>query len=281
MSGIVQVVRAMCVAGALAGCVASIPQETRLSGPSSTDLTHMAGAPGAPKVTARNKAATADAVRTAVRYVTTRLPDARGARRLQISEIPYLRRSPEGAAFLSRAFPRALARGAPAERCPAAAVSPEGAATPDDAVSGALAQCFARLEARGADTSCGCQVLAVDSALVAPRRDFSFAPGVTAFLIRGGGAPAERIVAESEPTATGGESVLLRSAAGVLGAVSLSAESAEMRLADDPDILWRGDRRLFGYRRGRLSERIAFTSGDGRSIRLLIGVENRDAVAAQ
>ena len=241
----------------------------------------MAGAPGAPRVTAQNSAAAPDAVRSAVRYVTTRLPDARGLRRLQISEIPYLRRSPEGAAFLSRPFPRALARGAPPAKCPAAAASPTGVATADAAVSGALALCFSRLKARGADSSCGCQVLALDNALVAPRSSFAFAPGVTAFLIRDGGAPAQRIVAESEPAANGGESVLLRSASGVVGAVAMNETLAEMRLAAAPDVLWRGERRAFGYRRGRLSERITFTAPDGRSIRLLIGVENRDAVAAR
>lgn len=281
MSGIIQVARALMVFGALAGCASDMPQETRLSGPSVTDLTYMAGAPGAPTVIAKNDAAALDAAQTALRYVATRLPEARGLRRLQISEIPYLRRSPEGAAFLGRSNPRALARGAPEARCPAAAASPPGAETSAAAANGALSLCFSRLKARGADASCGCQILAIDNALIAPRASFVFAPGVTAFLIRGRQEQIQRLVAESEPTPESGESVLLRSASGVVGALALDGESAEMRLAAAPDTVWRGDRRLFGYRRGRLSERVTLSAVDGRSIRLLIGVETRDAVAAQ
>lgn len=123
--------------------------------------------------------------------------------------------------------------------------------------------------------------MALDNALIAPREAFVFAPGVTTFLIRDGSGAAERLIAESEPTQNGGESVLLRSAASVIGTLELDGESAELKLASDPDIVWRGKRRLFGYRRGRLSERISFRSEGGQSIRLLIGVENRDAVAAR
>ena len=281
MSGIIQVSAALCIFAGLAGCVAGIPQDSRLSGPSETDLTHMAGAPGAPTIIARNDASAPGAARSAVRYVTSRLPGARGLRRLQISEIPYLRRSPEGAAFLNSGFPRALARGAPAARCPAAAASPPESETAAAAVGQALAICLPRLSARGADASCGCQVLALNDALVAPRRDFAFAPGVTAFMIRGDRGRIQRLVAESEPTPNGGESVLLRSAAGIVGVLALQDGAAEMRLAADPDIAWRGERRPFGYRRGRLSERITLKADGGRSIRLLVGVETRDAVAAR
>lgn len=281
MSRIIQVAIALTIMGAMTACAPQTPQDPRLSGPSAVDLTRMASAPGAPRLTARSTSEIPGTVRSALRYATERLPDARGLRLLEISAIPYLRRSPEGAAFLAQPLPRALARGAPPQLCPAAAASSPTAGNGAIAAEEALTMCLRALSARGADASCGCSLLAMDNVLVAPRREFTFAPGVTAFLIRGQKRAAERLIAESEPTATGGESVILRSAAGVVGTLALQGDDAELRLASSPEILWRGARRLFGYRRGRLSERMVLTSDDGRSLRLLIGVENRDAVAAR
>lgn len=285
MSRIIQVAIALLALGAMTACAPQTPQDPRLSGPSAVDLTRMASAPGAPQLTARSAADVAGVVRSAVRYAGERLPTARGLRLLEISAIPYLRRSPEGAVFLRQPFPRALARGTPAQNCPAAATSSPGATSVIQAAEDALTRCLGLLSARGADATCGCRLLAADNALVAPRRDFAFAPGVTAFLIRdrtgGQTGAAERLIAESEPADDGGESVILRTAAGPVGALALNGETAEMRLAPAPEVVWRGTRRMFGYRRGRMSERMVLTSDDGRSVRLLIGVEDRDAVAAQ
>ncbi len=281
MSRIIQVIVALSVLGALTACVPQTPQDPRLSGPSEVDLSRMASAPGAPRLTAGNASEIADAARRAIRYVEERLPETRGLRLLEISAIPYLRRSPEGAAFLKQQIPRALARGEPPQLCPAAAASSPSAGDTAVAAADALSRCLGVLSARGADATCGCSVLALNNALVAPRRDFVFAPGVTAFLIRGQTGAAERMIAESEPMAEGGEAVVLRNAAGVVGALALTDEMAEMRLASAPEVIWRGTRRMFGYRRGRVSERMVLTSDDGRSVRLLIGVENRDAVAVR
>jgi len=272
---------ALILLGVMTACAPQTPQDPRLSGPSEVDLTRMASAPGAPRLTAHSQSETAAAAGFAMRYLGERLPEARGLRLLEISAIPFLRRSPEGATFLRRPLPRALARGTPPQTCPAAAASSPTAANSALAAEDALTQCLDVLALRGADASCGCRLLAVDNALVAPRRDFTFAPGVTAFLIRPGTGAAERLIAESELTSAGGEMVVLRNAAGVVAALALKGDTAEMRLAATPEVIWRGARRMFGYRRGRLSERMVLTTADAQTIRLLIGVENRDAVAAR
>ncbi len=281
MSGIIQVVCILLMSGALASCAPVAPKDPRLSGPTAVDLTRMASAPGAPRISLRNPAETSAAALSAERYLRTSLPAARGLRFLEISSIPYLRRSPEGATFLSRAQPRALARGAPADRCPAAAASAAEATTSAAAAESAIDQCLSQLSARGADTSCGCRILALDNALIAPRSDFIFAPGVSAFLIRSETGDAQRLIAESELASEGAETVILRDAAETVAVLSLKGDVAALWLTSAPDMVWRGARELFGYRRGRLSERIVLTSNDGRMMRLLIGVENRDAVAAR
>ena len=281
MSRNILVVSALLITGALAACAPSAPNDPRLSGPTAVDLNRMASAPGAPHISLSDPSETRDAALSAERYLRTRLPTARGLRFLEISAIPYLRRSPEGAAFLSRGLPRALARGAPAERCPAAAVSAAGLPSSSGAVESALGQCLSLLNARGADTSCECRVLALDNALTAPRRDFAFAPGVSAFLIRDDSSTALRLIAESELASGDTETVILRDAADAVAVLALRGDDAALRFASAPDALWLGEREMFGYRRGRLSERIIFTADDGRSIRLLIGVEDRDAVAAR
>jgi hypothetical protein len=73
----------------------------------------------------------------------------------------------------------------------------------------------------------------------------------------------------------------LRNASGAVAVLGLKGGDAELRLRSAPTVIWRGPREFFGYRRGRLSERMVLTSDDGKIIRLLIGVENRDAVAAK
>lgn len=281
MSRIIQVIVALLALGALGACAPKTPSDPRLAGPSAVDLTRMASAPGAPRITASNASEAVGAAQSAVRYLSESLAEARGLRLLEISAIPYLRRSPEGATFLKQPLPRALARGTPPLLCPAAAASLPVAGNSALAAEDALRQCLDVLSARGADATCGCRLLALNNALMAPRRDFVFAPGVTAFLIRSQTGAAERLIAESEPTGDGEESVVLRNAAGVVGTIALNDETADMRLAVAPGVIWRGERRMFGYRRGRVSERIVLTSDDGRTIRLLIGVENRDAVVAR
>ncbi|MEM7523241.1 MAG: hypothetical protein AAF360_05695, partial [Pseudomonadota bacterium] len=69
------------------------------------------------------------AASAAARLLTTaRFAERRGFRSVEVTEIPYLRASSEGAAFLERAAPRALARGEPANACPAVGLSSADAA---------------------------------------------------------------------------------------------------------------------------------------------------------
>ena len=149
MGRIIQVVSTILLVGTVMACAPKTAPDPRLSGPSAVDLNRMASAPGAPTIISRSLGDTAAATNLAARYLGGRLPEARGLRFLEISAIPYLRRSPEGAAFLNLKSPRALARGAPAEICPAAATSSAGAETAIGAMEDALNQCLGQLSARG------------------------------------------------------------------------------------------------------------------------------------
>ncbi len=263
----------------ITACAPGPSGDPRLAGPSAQDLNRLASAPSIRGIIARSAAETLSSAQAAARLAATGPGDAQGLRYLEISAIPYLRQSPEGAAFLLQSAPRALVRGAPAENCPAAAASPSIAATMEEAATSALSACFAQLAKRGAPAACGCEFMAIDGLLTTPRRQFTFATGVSAFLIRGNEAKSTPFVAEATPNDLPGESVLLRTPAGVGGVLLLSGDTAELQLADDADTLWRGERQPFGYRRGRLAERISLSSDDGRQIKLLIGVERRDTLA--
>lgn len=261
---------------ALSSCAAPRgPDDPRLSGPSASDLSRMA-APARPgRLVARNRDEVADIAAAAGRVAE---PGASGARRMkfiEISAIPYLRRSTEGAHFLTLPAPRALARGEPPERCPSAAVGQGGDAS--GATAAALDACLAHVP-EGAD--CGCRVLAVNNVLTAPNAAFAFAPAVAAHLIWPENGRLRALVAESEPPDGGIERVLLRDAKGEVGRLIMAGRHARLAMAADPGAIIDGAREPFGYRRGRLAERIRFTGPDGQRVTLLIGVERRDALAS-
>ncbi|WP_340109498.1 hypothetical protein [Pikeienuella sp. HZG-20] len=207
--------------------------------------------------------------------VAIHIAAAPGARMVEISAIPWLRASPEGAAFIGSAFPRAAARGAPPESCPAAAASVMAAppaTTRSGAAAAALNLCLAQLERRHAPETCGCRVVALDDALLAAQEDFVFAPGVSALMIGPDGA--RRLVAETLPPIAGAELVSLRDARGEVARLALRDDAAEMVLGDGAR--YSGVRRPFGYRRGRLTERLALTGPANETMTILIGVEARD-----
>ncbi|MEM7271355.1 MAG: hypothetical protein AAF401_19135 [Pseudomonadota bacterium] len=210
------------------------------------------------------------------RVFTGRFARTRGLRFLEISALPWLRSSPEGAAFVALGAPRAVARGTPAEFCPAAGVSSPGATDAAGASREALNTCIAQLRTRGADPDCGCRLMAVNDAVLAPRDNFAFAPGVAARVLDGEGRSAGLLVAESRPTPEG-ERVKLLSPQGDVAILLLSGNDAELVLVDQPETIWRGTRRAFGYRRGRLAERVELQSESGERMSVLIGVERRDA----
>lgn len=262
------------------------------SGLSTQDLFRMISAPVPPIASAREEFDFADAASTAAQAAQSRYEGRRGVRRLEISAIPYLRSSPPGAAFLSSPFPRAIARGAPASMCPATGLSTSGGggAVPlpvlKSVVSDALSSCVAELARRGAPPSCECRVLAVNDVLLAPQDEFIYATSVSAFLSKRGES-GTRVVAEAIRPRPGDspleQKVMLRDLTGEVARLILRGDEAallftgEGEIADGEPLL--GVRTPFGYRRGRLAERVVFDSGPEAPATLLIGVEARDVAA--
>ncbi|MEM7546540.1 MAG: hypothetical protein AAF367_13470 [Pseudomonadota bacterium] len=251
---------------------------TTLNGPSAADLLTIGAAPLPPRLVAADVGDVNEISASAAALSAEQLAQRRGFRQIQISAIPYLRASPAGATFLSRTFPRALSRGEPASACPASMASSADVLTTRAAARDALGGCLAQLTTRGADSSCGCRLIAVNDFLLAPQADFTFAPSVSALLIRPDGS-AERIVAESLRPDGDTELVSLRDVRGEIGRLVLSGERAAMQLLIPAEVSLTGERTIFGYRRGRLAERVTLTTPTGDLYKLLIGVELRDAVA--
>ena len=241
------------------------------------DSARFAAAPAPPRLAAASRAEVAEAAAGVAHLTAEAALERRGARLIEVSEIPYLRASAVGAGFLAGATPRALARGEPPASCPAAAAA-TGATSRPEAARAALQGCFDRLEARGASPACGCRIAALDNILLDRRESFAFAPAVSAHLI--GQTAADRaptlLVAEALPSEDGAERVLLRDAGGEVGRIVLAGETAALTLAAAPDRRYVGDRRPFGFRRGRIAERLSLTDQDGRRLDVLIGVEERD-----
>ncbi len=263
-----------CVA-MLTACAAPGAGVGGLSGPSPADLARLA-APEAPPAYEAKTAAEARLAGSRAAEAAVRIAAEPGPRRVEVAAAPWIRASPEGAAFLAAAFPRALARGAPPASCPAAAASPPA---PDAATAAeaALTACLAQLERRGAEPECGCRVVAADGALLAPLESFAFAPAVSAFLI--GPEGARRLVAEALKPMGRAEIVSFRDLTGEKARAALVDESAEFAFLDAPEARWRGERQPFGWRRGRLAERLSLIGPAGERLTLLIGVEARDVSA--
>jgi hypothetical protein len=108
---------------------------------------------------------------------------------------------------------------------------------------------------------------------LAPIERFAFAPAVSALMIVGG--KATRLIAEAD--VQGGVAIThLRHASGEIGVLHATGTSDEV-LAIINDVAYTGGRKPFGFRRGRLAERITLTGAAGERLSLLIGVERRDA----
>ena len=252
------------------------PADPRLSGPSATDLNRLLVAQASPRLIAKDALSATQASSIAARVLRTSASSRQRLKSLEISAIPFLRRSPAGIEFLARSGHRALARGEPAASCPAAAASPPTVASPEMAAKGALEACLAQLNRRRAPETCGCRLLAVENRLLAPASDFSFAPSVSAFLLDSANRKLRALVAESGDAVAGIETAFLRDPGGTVGQIRFYDTSAELTFARDPDRVWRGERQFFGYRRGRLAERLVLKDDAGAALTLLIGVERRD-----
>lgn len=257
---------------ALSSCT-GIGNPAQTGGPSGADLERMAAPAAPPSLVASDSIDISSTSAGAATASASRFRELRGTRMVEVSEIPWLRASPEGALFIKSAFPRALARGEPAQSCPAASASDAGAGSRKEAASSALYKCLEMLERRDAAESCGCRLVAVDDTLLTTQEDFIYAPGVPA-LMMGPGEPL-RLVAETVPPIDGVELVSLRAANGEVARLALGGEVAELLLMNGEK--FSGAREPFGYRRGRLAERLTLTSTEGTKMTLLIGVEASDA----
>jgi hypothetical protein len=270
------VIVAIVVVGWLSACT-SPPQlsdertPATLTGLSKGDQARLLVPARAPPLIAFTDAEIRSVATVARRLTPERLATARGSRFVEVAALPWLRSSPEGIAFLKAKGPRALARGAPDSACPVAAISSPAVQTAEDAAISALSNCVAALKGV---PDCGCQLIALNEVVLALRADLSFAPSVSATLISGGG-DATRLVADRRSDNAIGE-VTLRLVSGLFGVVHLANETAEMTLAERPGEVFTGVREKFGYRRGRIAERLVLTSQNGDEFTLLIGVEYRD-----
>ncbi|MEO0621169.1 MAG: hypothetical protein AAF183_03000 [Pseudomonadota bacterium] len=183
----------------------------------------------------------------------------------------------EGRAFLSEPFPRAIARGDPAQSCPATgrATGPEAAGGGrEGTVRLALERCLGALENRRAD--CGCRLIAFNDILTVPRDEMAYATGITARLIAPERGIDAVLVAEDEAAPDGGSAgTLLRDLRGPVARLTRDgADGATLTLLADGSAI-KGTRKAFGYRRGRLAERIRL---DGGGL-LLIGLSPAELAA--
>ena len=259
----------------LASCAApnSAPQDPRLTGPRDADLQRILATPRPPRVVATADQPANFSPRAAARLTFEALSQQRGARQVQIAAVPLLRSTTEGATFLEMAGHRALAQGEPSASCPALSHAPPNAPNPVAAATVSLSQCLDELARRGAPASCGCRLIALDDALLAPLGRFAFAPAVSALMIHEG--TATRLIAEAE-VLNGTEIIRLRTAAGEVGTLRALPSGDEIAGVIN-EVRYSGTRTPFGYRRGRLAERLTLQSPSGERLSLLIGVERRDA----
>lgn len=198
---------------------------------------------------------------------------ARGesSQRVGVDSLPLLTQTPTGRRFLAAGRPRALARGAPPEACPAAAVAsaemPDGPRTRAEVAVAALTDCLSQLDPEMA--GCGCRVVALDDIVTVPRSDVAYAIGTSARLRSAALRKDLLLVAEESDT---GET-LLRDLAGPVAYVSRGpGHAVTVRMADGSRS-FEGRSIPVGFRRGRLAERIYAEDGAGVRLSLLIGFE--------
>ncbi|MEM8792244.1 MAG: hypothetical protein AAGE80_11550 [Pseudomonadota bacterium] len=214
--------------------------------------------PGADYALARQNAQRADPEVLARRDQASRVP---------IDTLPYLIGSEPGRAFLQAETPRAIARGAPALSCPAAAVVTSEIPVPRSTLAEqALKACVADLPIDR--PSCGCEVIAIDNLVTVPRASLAYATGSSARL----SIPEQRIdsllVAEEDSAGR----LLLRDLTGPVARV-IPGKGEEVTVRFSAGKTYEGRRIQVGFRRGRVAERIYAESADGERLSLLIGFE--------
>lgn len=196
---------------------------------------------------------------------------ARGelSRWVSADALPLLTSTDAGRRFLEAAAPRALARGAPQEACPAVAVATGtaggGARARAEVAVEALAACLAQLDPSA--TGCGCRVVALDDLVTVPHEETAYATGTSARLRIAALGLDLLLVAEE---GIGGET-LLRDLAGPVARIDRGPDNAVMLRLADGGRAFRGYSVPVGFRRGRLAERIYAEDATGMRLSLLIG----------
>jgi hypothetical protein len=237
---------------AVANCTAEAP--------ANPGLLH-AARPGA-MVTATAEPEVADAAAAAAR--------AAGAadRATTIDRAPFLQLSPLGRRFMAASPPRALALGHPGPSCPGWGL----AATAADALRGCLA-------AQPGRPDCGCRVVAMDRAVLAPPEALAYAPGVAGRLLGSGRPPGLLIVEERAAESADVDLVGFYDAGGLVALGALEGDG-RARLTDLRDgTTYEGWREPRGWRRGRLTERLLLNGPDHARLIALIGFEPAEIVA--
>lgn len=205
---------------------------------------------------------------------------ARGDSRVVASDaLPFLSLSEQGRAYLAATGLKALARGHPADQCPAIGIASskgEGdrSAARADVAEKALAACRSDLAARVPDRAagCGCRLLALGSVITVPREELGYATGVTARLRAPALGMDGLMVAEEEP----GGPMVLRGFGGRIATVARASDGT-VTVRFEPGgtgggaRIYTGEALPVGFRRGRLAERIYARDEDGNRLVLLIG----------
>ncbi|MCP1337424.1 hypothetical protein [Futiania mangrovi] len=212
-------------------------------------------------------------------------------RRVRVNEVDLLLASPEGRRYREEPFHKALAVAEPPETCPVIAVS-TGAESPRAAVGTALSQCLAAVaplnRARGTD--CGCEVVAIDTALLVEPEALPYRDRLQAHLVRqarNGGMLNRQVLIASVTTEPPAHAIRLSTARGETVCTGEMTDGApgEAKIAlDCPDLGGRltGDMRVEGFRDGR-PYGAALLSGAGGRVALFLGyseTEYREARAS-
>ncbi len=267
---------------ALGGCgtLPPAPERTVLAG-SDIGLKTLTQPPAPPEIVARSPADPPLAAAGASEDRLAALAGRERAERRPGPEIAFFFESPLGRAYLASGRGKALARGAPADSCPALGASLDQT-SPRAAAEQALARC---LDARpaGAELRCGCRLIAAGDVLLAPPETFAYARAIGGRLIArldGDRIDAPVVIDGPDHTETGARGprrVLLRSPSGPVGALALDADGGAT--------LDLGARRLSGawapegFRRGRLAGAISLSGADGSRALVLIGYEPAEMAA--
>ena len=251
--------------------------------------------PRPPEILVQNQSGLEDAAHNADTERLARMAARNGSVRYEAAQIPFFFESEIGRAYIESGPGRALARGAPAERCAGFGVA-LNRSSPIDAARDALSSCFRAPPAYAAqeegESPCACRLIAAENLLLAEADAFAYPRAVNALLIDPNRDLSASLIAEERPPAAqtpekrlaalsqGARSLWLLTPTGPMGALDLSADGrAELQLLKGPaDALetvrrYTGSWRAEGYRRGRLAKRLALTDPEGGQLLLLIGYD--------